>query len=722
MTTKNITLYFKDAKSDKIYKASLEKKGKLFIVNFAYGKRDGNLKEGTKTPKPVSYEKAEVIYNKLIKSKTDKGYVPEGGAKKKSGAKKIKEVEQDLTNFNKLKKLLKPFEKDLEIPDGGKLKDVVPTYDSKSPYTADCQRVMQLGLEGPDLNNLFGWNYTKDMFLFEHREFVTDDFIGWHWLEDIEYEDIVFLNDSLYYIGDFPNGDGFFQISKGIHKGKLAFIDHETASYIGETIEKIDKSGSVDEILAACTFLNIIEEFDNLEDFFIQRIKRIKKKAKIDAKKIKALLKKSTALDLSDKKLTEMPPDIFDFPEITELNFFDNEIKEIPSDIEKLVNLKVLNLGKNELETIDDNIIKLSKLKSLNLSNNQFTEIPAVIFNITQLEELNLSETCKRIFNAKENFILMPPTVTNLKNLKSFKLSGLRYTISDYPEFKHLEGDPIDLDPLKAAYAAYLQKNRGALEYIFNHGDKKMIKKVLDSKYNSKTKEMNLRYHRISSIPKELADYDIKILNLSNCHIGQSEYVDPKKPAELKKKKQSDLKKTAVLNKLTNLEELLIDGNDFHEIPNLTKLKKLRILDLSSNDLIDFKMPSLPLLEELDLEFNSLAEFPDVKKLKNLKKLTAKSTSLIRFAIAPLPKLEELNIASNQLIEFPNNIFTLKKLKRLNMYWAFDGDDFKPKIEDFENLSNLTNLTVFKQDLFKEKSKQYKMLVKFLPANCEIKS
>jgi|GEM_PF-2734920 len=74
MKPQNTTLSFKDAKSDKVYNASLEKSGKLFIVNFAYGKRDGNLKEGTKTPTPVTYEKALAIYEKLVKSKTDKGY------------------------------------------------------------------------------------------------------------------------------------------------------------------------------------------------------------------------------------------------------------------------------------------------------------------------------------------------------------------------------------------------------------------------------------------------------------------------------------------------------------------------------------------------------------------------------------------------------------------------------------------------------------------------
>ena len=75
MKTKSTTLLFKDSKSDKQYNVSLEKSGKQFIVNFAYGKRGGNLKEGTKTKVPIAYDKAKIIYEKLVKSKTDKGYV-----------------------------------------------------------------------------------------------------------------------------------------------------------------------------------------------------------------------------------------------------------------------------------------------------------------------------------------------------------------------------------------------------------------------------------------------------------------------------------------------------------------------------------------------------------------------------------------------------------------------------------------------------------------------
>ena len=72
----NITLHYHQEKSDKIYKVFLEKKDEGFVVNFAYGRRGSTLKTGTKTQNPVTYEKAKKIYDKLILSKTTKGYVP----------------------------------------------------------------------------------------------------------------------------------------------------------------------------------------------------------------------------------------------------------------------------------------------------------------------------------------------------------------------------------------------------------------------------------------------------------------------------------------------------------------------------------------------------------------------------------------------------------------------------------------------------------------------
>jgi len=45
-------------------------------VTFAYGRRGSTLKTGTKTPEPVSRERAEKIYRKLAASKMARGYTP----------------------------------------------------------------------------------------------------------------------------------------------------------------------------------------------------------------------------------------------------------------------------------------------------------------------------------------------------------------------------------------------------------------------------------------------------------------------------------------------------------------------------------------------------------------------------------------------------------------------------------------------------------------------
>ncbi len=70
------TLYYREGGSDKIYRAELAPQDGGFVVRFAYGRRGSTLASGTKTPHPVTHGEAEDIYNKLVKSKTAKGYTP----------------------------------------------------------------------------------------------------------------------------------------------------------------------------------------------------------------------------------------------------------------------------------------------------------------------------------------------------------------------------------------------------------------------------------------------------------------------------------------------------------------------------------------------------------------------------------------------------------------------------------------------------------------------
>lgn len=75
----SISLYYRDGGSDKVYNASIIAEGDGFIVNFSYGRRGTALQAGTKTASPVTREKAQGIYEKLISEKTSKGYTPQEG-------------------------------------------------------------------------------------------------------------------------------------------------------------------------------------------------------------------------------------------------------------------------------------------------------------------------------------------------------------------------------------------------------------------------------------------------------------------------------------------------------------------------------------------------------------------------------------------------------------------------------------------------------------------
>ena len=76
MSNEEVALSFTEGGSDKIYQAQLTEVSNGFTVTFQYVRRGKPLRDGTKTESPVAYEKAKKIYDKLVLSKTSKGYIP----------------------------------------------------------------------------------------------------------------------------------------------------------------------------------------------------------------------------------------------------------------------------------------------------------------------------------------------------------------------------------------------------------------------------------------------------------------------------------------------------------------------------------------------------------------------------------------------------------------------------------------------------------------------
>ncbi len=72
---KRTTLYYQEGTSDKVYEVDLcEVSDGRFVVNYRYGRRGGNLKEGVETPQALSESEAQKAFDKLVASKVKKGY------------------------------------------------------------------------------------------------------------------------------------------------------------------------------------------------------------------------------------------------------------------------------------------------------------------------------------------------------------------------------------------------------------------------------------------------------------------------------------------------------------------------------------------------------------------------------------------------------------------------------------------------------------------------
>ncbi|HZU97847.1 MAG TPA: hypothetical protein VFF73_14190, partial [Planctomycetota bacterium] len=63
------SLAYQGGTSDKVYEVDLCEVGPdRFVVNFRYGRRGSNLRDGTKTTTPVSRAEAEKVFDRLVAS------------------------------------------------------------------------------------------------------------------------------------------------------------------------------------------------------------------------------------------------------------------------------------------------------------------------------------------------------------------------------------------------------------------------------------------------------------------------------------------------------------------------------------------------------------------------------------------------------------------------------------------------------------------------------
>lgn len=92
-------------------------------------------------------------------------------------------------------------------------------------------------------------------------------------------------------------------------------------------------------------------------------------------------------------ELKELPKEMCEFEDLTQIVILNNSIETITPEITKLTLLKKLDLSGNNLKTLPTEIGQLKNLQTLKLSKNPLESIPAEIENCTNLKSLVIKGT-----------------------------------------------------------------------------------------------------------------------------------------------------------------------------------------------------------------------------------------------------------------------------------------------------------------------------------------
>ncbi|MFM7572096.1 MAG: COR domain-containing protein [Snowella sp.] len=188
-------------------------------------------------------------------------------------------------------------------------------------------------------------------------------------------------------------------------------------------------------------------------------------------------------LDLSDRNLTLLPENLFEYENLQGLSLDTNRLKLLDKKIGNLVNLEYLDLSNNEIEYLPNEIEKLTSLVVLNIDLNYLKDLPRAIKNLKNLQSLGLSDN---------KLIIFPKDIYSLNRLKHLDLS-----------YNKINQVPDSIAKLHR------------LEFFDMSGNKlKTLPNIFENL--TKLKELNLSDNDLATLPESLVSLDLQALNLDN--------------------------------------------------------------------------------------------------------------------------------------------------------------------------------------------------------------
>jgi Leucine-rich repeat (LRR) protein len=292
-------------------------------------------------------------------------------------------------------------------------------------------------------------------------------------------------------------------------------------------------------------------------------------------------------LDLSGKKLKELPESIKKLVNLQELKLDGNDLKILPEFISELKHLEILSLTANpgiDLEKSFPVIAKIETLRELWLRENKIKSVPNNIELLAKNSNLELLHLGSNLIKT------LPESLGKLKSLKyldvemNFQLEKLPVSIGELKELRTLDLEensltevPLEITKLKNLYDLDLQSNK--------------LTKLPEGMSKMKSlKHLNLSGNPIHLLPTDLGAFpSLEILELNSSVIMS---FDPFTYEEKEEEIRIDIdwnKTIKQLSEINTLKELMLDRNHLTELPaSVADMKHLERLELEGNPIDEY--------------------------------------------------------------------------------------------------------------------------------------
>jgi len=363
-------------------------------------------------------------------------------------------------------------------------------------------------------------------------------------------------------------------------------------------------------------------------------------------------------LDLSEKKLSEIPFRFSKNSKLVRLVLCGNQIHELPKNIE---NIEELRFSRNEIKNISyslaESIRSLRKIRYLDMSSNYLVAFPIDISEFLMLETLDLHENkLENVELHSQSLINLDLSENDIPTLKgipeslqelNFSFNNLEVLECSFPKLTKflcsLNRISSVSNKLHMPLIQHLDLSRNRISFLPDMRKSMPFLKYLDLSDNFLAEipeaplgleVLLLKHNNISIIDQDIEEYSsLHILNLSHNCLSSCEYLPP------------------------NLSTLSI-GNNYITYMKSFSLPFLKKLILSNNKLLSFPDVSFPIIEEFFCSENFIEEisatlFSDSIRIVNLSSNRIRTLPVQMFS---LPNLEVLNISRNNIVSLPQII------------------------------------------------------------------